>query len=190
MEAKKLNPAEGLIVPGTVIDEYSFNATIPTGMLFHLAPDPRITEDEEERAQSAMVQSMYEMRREVQRLFEGEKARNVEPYSDYLLKVLIEKESGDVPSIILWGEGELAYELLSTPLGYIQVPYTVKLIAIDGETQLAARYLANSKNPKMLGAPVTVKICHGRPVEWAKQAFHDLNVFGVVPNAAKAIGMD
>jgi DNA sulfur modification protein DndB len=64
------------------------------------------------------------------------------------------------------------------------------LIAIDGETQLAARYVAREIDPATAKTWVAIKVCHGRNVDWAKQVFHDLNVLGVVPNAALAIGMD
>jgi len=37
---------------------------------------------------------------------------------------------------------------------------------------------------------VDVKICHDRSTDWARQAFHDLNVLSVRPNAATAVAMD
>ena len=37
---------------------------------------------------------------------------------------------------------------------------------------------------RVLKLNCSVVIYHGLPVEWARQGFHDLNVFGVQPNAA------
>ena len=37
---------------------------------------------------------------------------------------------------------------------------------------------------------LAVYICHGFTKNWARQAFHDLNVLGVRPNTAVSIGMD
>jgi DNA-sulfur modification-associated len=190
MEFKELNPAEGIIVTGSVVDDHTFLSSVPTGQLLLFTTDPRQTEDKNARATNPAMQAMFEVRRDVQRLFEGEKEKNVDPYSDYLIQVYLAKENGEVPSIILWTDAVLKTELLKTPLGGVLIPFSLKLIAIDGETQLAARYVANLKNPDILGAPATIKICHGRSVEWAKQAFHDLNVLGVQPNAAVALAMD
>src|ERR1035438_9317747 len=37
---------------------------------------------------------------------------------------------------------------------------------------------------------VDVKICYDRSTAWAGQAFHDLNVFSIRPNASTAVSMD
>ena len=37
---------------------------------------------------------------------------------------------------------------------------------------------------------VDVKICYDRSTAWAGQAFHDLNVYSIRPNAATAVAMD
>ena len=73
---------------------------------------------------------------------------------------------------------------------FVQVPYDKRLVAIDGETQLAARFEAANRIPETKSEFVAVYICHGRDKQWARQCFHDLNVLGVRPNAALSIGMD
>jgi DNA sulfur modification protein DndB len=75
-------------------------------------------------------------------------------------------------------------------MGYIQIPWDLPIIAVDGETQLAARHEAHTMSPKTSDEFVPVYICHGRPLTWARQTFHDLNVLGVQPNAALSISMD
>ncbi|MEJ7655365.1 MAG: DNA sulfur modification protein DndB, partial [Chloroflexia bacterium] len=77
-----------------------------------------------------------------------------------------------------------------TGASLLQIPYDVQIVAIDGETQLAARFEAARMNPGTKGDRIAVVICHGRPATWARQAFHDVNTFGIRPNAALAIGMD
>jgi hypothetical protein len=75
-------------------------------------------------------------------------------------------------------------------LPFVELPWSVELVAIDGETQLAARFEAFKKNPKTADTLVDVKICRDRTTDWARQAFHDLNVLSVRPNAATAVAMD
>lgn len=193
MSPVKLNPAAGLVIPGTIVDDQTFLATVQTGLLFHVTADPRLTEDRKARETSPELQRLYEVRQDVQRIFAGAKAANVAPYSEYLIEVQLEGGDGAIPTIILWTPTALKVAALEgeEPLGHIQVPYTLKMVAIDGETQLAARYEANRERPGEFDkTPVTIKICHGRPVGWACQAFHDLNVLGVQVNAAVAIAMD
>jgi DGQHR domain-containing protein len=74
--------------------------------------------------------------------------------------------------------------------GFIQVPFDKRLVAIDGETQLAARFEAANILPETKQEFVPIYVCHGKDKEWARQCFHDLNVLGVRPNAALSIGMD
>jgi DNA sulfur modification protein DndB len=75
-------------------------------------------------------------------------------------------------------------------IGFLQVPYGRRLIAIDGETQLAARYEAAQRVPNTQSEIVPVVIAMAKGRAWARQAFHDLNVLGIRPNAALSIGMD
>ena len=73
---------------------------------------------------------------------------------------------------------------------FIQVPWDKRLVAIDGETQLAARHEAANMVPATKQEFIAVYINHGRGDQWARQAFHDLNTLGVRPNAALSLGMD
>ena len=70
--------------------------------------------------------------------------------------------------------------------GTLYLPWDVEWVAIDGETQLAARFEAATIDPETRKQQVDVKFCYDRPLEWAKQAFHDLNLLSVRPNAATA----
>jgi DNA sulfur modification protein DndB len=91
---------------------------------------------------------------------------------------------------VLWSPNGLEFEEGADGTAKLLIPFTERLIAIDGETQLAARYEARDIEPETANAWIAIKVCHGRDVNWARQVFHDLNVLGVHPNAALAISMD
>ncbi|AKT36457.1 DNA sulfur modification protein DndB [Chondromyces crocatus] len=189
-----LTSHNGQLVLGAIADEHTLVAAITQGQLMLLTLDPRESENPKLRAKSAELAALYEKRREVQRLFGSKssaKASNVQPYSEYLESTLLDGEDGAVPEVILWTATPLRVQRFpQAPLGQVAVPYSLRLIAIDGETQLAARYVALERRPEMADTIVTIKICHGRSAEWARNAFYDLNVRGVTPNAGVALAMN
>lgn len=189
MPTTNLDPTRGHLISGVLINENQFLAAIPGAQLFQLVVDPRHTEDGKQVANDPNIAAVREVRLEVQRMFEGAKKRNVPEYAQYVAS-LHRGEAGLTPAIILWSKDQLEYELGSSGTALLQIPYDAQLIAIDGETQLAARFEAARINPSTKGDRVAVMVCHGRPATWARQAFHDVNTFGVRPNAALAIGMD
>lgn len=182
----KLNPTEGHVISGVKVDDYRFVGRVRASQLFQLAPDPRDTEDKKKVDASAETQVLLTVRQEVQRLFDGAKKKNIPSYADYVV-ALHQGEDGIAPVITLYAEQAL--EVDEDEL-HIQVPWDQKLVAIDGETQLAARHEAANIEPDTRKEFVAVYICHGRDTGWARQAFHDLNTLGVRPNAALSIGMD
>jgi hypothetical protein len=186
----QLNPTDGHILAGVQIDEHRFLARVKMPQLESVAPDPRDTEDKRKLASVKELQDLRDIRDDVQRLFEGQKAKNVESYSDYIVEVH-HGADGITPPIILYSEKPLPVAVDDRyGFGAISVPFGQKLVAIDGETQLAARFEAANKEPDTRGGFVAIYICHGRDKGWARQAFHDLNVLGVRPNTAVSIGMD
>jgi DGQHR domain-containing protein len=186
----KLNPTDGHLIAGVKINDHQFLGRLKATQLFQIAPNPRDAEDRKKVDASKELQDLREIRDEVQRLFAGAKARNVPPYADYIVEVHAGEVDGMTPPIILYSEDELANEIDESGKGFIQVPYDKRLVAIDGETQLAARFEAANLLPDTKNEFVAIYICHGRDKLWARQCFHDLNVLGVRPNAALSIGMD
>lgn len=185
-----LNPTEGHILAGVQIDEHRFLARVKGPQLFQIAPDPRDSENKRKLAASKEAQDMRDIREAVQRPFEGAKAKNVGSYADYIIGIS-EGRDGVTPAIILYCEDRLDLALEGQfGHGTILVPWGKKLVAIDGETQLAARYEAANRHPETLGDYVAVHICHGLSRGWARQAFHDLNVLAIRPNAAISVDMD
>jgi DGQHR domain-containing protein len=188
-QTKSLNPTDGHIIAGTPIDPYRFIGRVRAAQLFQIAPDPRDTENKKKIDASHELQGLRGIREEVQRLFEGAKRRNVEPYAEYIV-ALKSGQDGLTPPITLFSEAPLAVEAREDGTGFIQVPWDKRLVAIDGETQLAARHEAANLDPETKHEFVSVSINHGRDEGWARQAFHDLNTLGVRPNAALSLGMD
>ena len=185
----KVSPTRGHVVPGVVINPNQFIAALPSAQLFQQVVDPRRTEDPKLVAEDPNLAATREVRLEVQRLFEGAKRRNVPSYASYI-EMVHGGEPGLTPAIILWSREALEFEESEDGTAVLQIPFDAQLIAIDGETQLAARFEAARMNPGTKGEKVAVMFCHGRPAQWARQAFHDVNTFGVKPNQALAIGMD
>jgi DndB-like DNA-sulfur modification-associated protein len=178
--------SQGIFIPGFDIDEHTFMGRV-TGQQFNklvLNPQmperqPKILELSEEYAEVDKVH------RAVQRLFEGQKKKNVEPYAQYICAVTKAERNGITPPPILF-----TTQQLDVVGGYLIVPWGTPLVAIDGETQTAARHLAARLEKSTLGVNIGIVLCHGRSIEWARQCFHDLNTLGIKPNAAIAISMD
>lgn len=189
MTTKPLNPTDGHIIAGTVIDDHRFIGRVRAAQLFQIAPDPRDTENKKKIDSSIELRDLREIRDEVQRLFEGAKKKNVQPYAEYIVG-LHSGEEGLTPPITLFTSEKLVIEQRDDGTAFIQVPWDQRLVAIDGETQLAARHEAANIAPETKSEFVAVYINHGHDEMWARQAFHDLNTLGVRPNAALSLGMD
>lgn len=183
-----LNPTDGHIIAGAVLDEHRFMGRLRGAQLLQVAVDPRRTEDLKQVAANADLEGVRRIRSEVQRLFEGAKAKNVDPYALYIV-ALKAGQAGMTPPIILFTEQTLGFEETDGG-GHVLVPWGTQLVAIDGETQLAARFEAANIDANTKQEFVPVLICHGHNLEWARQVFHDLNLLGVRPNAAIGISMD
>ena len=184
-----LNPTEGYVIPGAQLDNWRFVGRLSSAQLLKMTDDPRLTEDRRQRTGNRQLENLYRIRQEVQRLFEGAKRKNVIPYAAYIIAVH-EGQDGMIPPLILYCEQELPIRQNSDGTGILQIPWEAQLVAIDGETQLAARFEAGDLKPETKTDFVPVVICHGRSLEWARQVFHDLNLLAVRPNAAVGIGMD
>lgn len=189
METSKLSATNGHVIAGAKIDAHRFVGRVKAAQLFQIAPDPRDAEDKKKYDASKALQELQGIREEVQRNFEGAKRKNVPSYADYIAAVS-EGEEGITPPITLYVEQELDVEEYDNGTALIQLPWEYKMVAIDGETQLAARHEAANISPDTKHEFVPVYICHGVDVGWARQAFHDLNALGVKPNAALSLGMD
>src|SRR2546428_11810475 len=134
-----LNQTVGHLVASVLIDKHRFLGRVPVTQLFQMAPDPRDTENRRMFESSKELQDLLALRKEVQRMFAGAKEKNVPLYADYLIDVHHGKD-GTTPAIMLFSQDQLLVEVDEHGKGFIQIPWEKRLVAIDGETQLAARY--------------------------------------------------
>jgi DGQHR domain-containing protein len=162
---------------------------VRASQLFQIAPDPRDTENKKKLDASHELQELRSVRDEVQRLFEGAKRKNVESFAEYIVDVH-NGQDGITPPITLFSEQPLNVQEGDNGTAFIQVPWDTRLVAIDGETQLAARHEAANIAPDTKHDFVAIYVNHGKDEGWARQAFHDLNTLAVRPNAALSMGMD
>jgi DNA sulfur modification protein DndB len=185
----KLDGVDGFVLPGVRVNENRFIARVKVAQLLKLCEDPRRSEDPRQREGSTQLQAVHELRSKVQRLFEGAKRTNVPKYAEYIV-LTFRGGDGLTPPITLFSPVALEVDVESHGLGYVRVPWNMPMIAIDGDTQLASRFLASSIDAGTMDQFIAVDVNHGRSVEWAQQAFHDMNLLAVRPNAALGIGMD
>ena len=74
----RLNLTDGHLIAGVKINDNQFLGRLKAPQLFQIAPDPRDTENRKKVEASKDLQDLQEIREEVQRLFAGQKAKNVE----------------------------------------------------------------------------------------------------------------
>src|SRR5262249_49884431 len=157
--SKSLNPTDGHVIAGTPIDDHKFVGRVRASQLFQIAPDPRDTENKKKLDASHELQELLGVREEVQRMFEGAKKKNVGSYASYIVD-LHTGTDGLTPPITLYTSDKLAVEMREDGTGFIQVPWDKRLVAIDGETQLAARHEAANLEPETKHDFVAVYINH------------------------------
>jgi DGQHR domain-containing protein len=185
--------SKGAPIVALKVDDHQLVVSLTVEHLARLVLDPAAAEDPAAATGDARLSAYAEIRAQVQRLIEGRKKKNALAYSDYLYRgVTGDIENWVVPPIELYTEKDL--DVLAGPLGanLAVLPHGIWMVAIDGETQILAwfRNLDRLQDRGLLDVKIPVVIHHGKSVEWARQAFHDLNVLGVRPNTAVGISMD
>src|SRR5262245_58701453 len=93
------NPTEGLPFACQVLDDHKLIGAMPGALLEQVTYDPRIIEDKRAPDYDNRLREIAEMRREVQRLFEGVKKDNVVPYSEYIEHLAEDETFGITPPI-------------------------------------------------------------------------------------------
>lgn len=178
-------------IPCVQIDPHRFVGRMRVGMLIRLTSDPRQTELVKERAVSSRLSEAYSIRKQVQRDFSGSKGKNVPSFVQYLRDVHGGMD-GLAPAIKLFCIGTVQIEDRPDGTAIAHLPLGREIVAYDGETQLAAWHalMAGPHDDTLPDVLVPVDISHGRTLEWARQVWHDVNLFGSRPNASLAISMD
>ena len=140
------NPTQGLPF-GCQVLQHKLMGAMPGALLEQVTYDPRTIEDKRAPEYDHSLREIAEIRREVQRLFEGVKKKNVEPYSEYVKQLARDEAYGITPAIILWSPTPEKVTEAGYGLNVAVIPFGRLFVPIDGETQLAARYEAWENDP-------------------------------------------
>lgn len=184
-------PSDATAVPCVVIDANRVLARMKLSTLVRLTSDPRKTERPRERMNDHRLQQAYSMRRIVQREFQGIKIRNVPKFAEYLQKLQRSEIDGLAPAIKLYCPGKVIVNQEPDGRAMAYISLGDELVAYDGETQLAAWFaLLAESGEGIQHTLIPVDISFDRSLDWARQVWHDVNVYGSRPNAALSLSMD
>jgi hypothetical protein len=181
---------EGIAIFGNLVSPTEFQGVLNHGRFKNLVPDPRRLEGNLAKYNVDLSETAA-LRAKVQRLIGTAKKKNVEQYARYMI-TSVKTGEGFTPQIVLYSEKPLRVETDPiTGVGWVLVPDGLKFVAIDGDTQTAARNLADGLQPGLFEKGwIKVVIKHGIPVVEAEQIFADCNRLGVKVTTSLAIGMD
>jgi DNA-sulfur modification-associated len=164
-----------------------------------ILPDPNIEENPKAmQYQQRAVVAHAELRNEVQRFLKGSaKARNVQRYAEYIASGL-RGDYGDAwstPPLCLWSPKPLKFT--NEDEGVALLPLGFQLVAVDGETQVAAIFLLMNDPVRFgLGDVDFGQVLIPYEIFWdiaqvdARQIFHDRNLEGIPVSKNLALGMD
>lgn len=176
----------GQQISGLRVDDHRFVAVMPFSRLERLVDDPLSASNAKVRASSARLTDYFELHEEIQRAFDAGKRKNAQAYADYIVSIL-KGANGDTPTIDLYVQAKLPFNAESGRLLWL---YDSVAVPFDGETQLAARFLAAKLDPETKKMPVVVTITHGKSVDYARQCFHDRNAYQRAAPVPVALAMD
>jgi DNA-sulfur modification-associated len=162
-------------ISGQKVDEHRFVTTMKFERLENLVKNPLNAINPKLRENEAGLEEYNELHEKIQRGFDPGRRKNVEDYANYIISIS-KGEFGDTPTIDLFTP-----ELLPVKDGgskerdVLAWPYSLPCVPYDGETQLAARFVAAGKDKVTRSQPVIVTITHGKPTKHAMQCFGDRN---------------
>lgn len=195
---------EGIPIHLMPFRDYAAVGVMSIGTLLAITEDPNREENRKALASGGRaLRDHAEIRGQVQRLLRGTaKGRNVPEYADYIAQGLSGKlgRAWSTPPVCLWCAEEETLEVRrqeGQPFATIYVPPGTPIVAIDGETQLAALFRIYEE-PEAYDLDLRAFRRMSLPYElyWnisvadARQSFHDRNLLGVPVNKTLALGMD
>jgi len=180
----------GFPVFGNEVSPDEFQGVLTNGLFKMVVPDPKRLEGALAK-HNPDLSGIADLRSRVQRLINGAKRRNVEPYAKYMIQQ-VKTGEGFTPQIVLWSERKLDVATdPSTGLAWLLVPHEMRFVALDGDTQTTARNLADVLAPGLFDKQkIKVVIKHGVPEDQAQQIFADCNSQGVKVSTSMAIGLN
>ena len=174
------------------VDDHQALIKVNVRHLAQIVLDPEAAERGAEVGDPRMA-GYQAIRKQVQRLLEGQKKKNATLYEEYIRRGVADEIDYVTPPITLFTPDKL--EVIDGPMGtaFLLAPRGHWFAAIDGETQVIAwlrvfRALQDMSLIDKVNVPLVIH--HGRSIDWARQAFHDLNLLGIRPNTAVGISMD
>jgi hypothetical protein len=123
------------------------------------------------------------LRRVVQRAWDKARHTRADLYKVYISRLNSGVIMGDTPPVTLY-----VPEMGTLGDGIIEFPYNAPLIAIDGETQVEARFKLREDDPETGDIPFAITIHHGVSEEYAMKILHDYNHY-VKPIPESKLGM-
>ncbi|MBQ0894504.1 hypothetical protein KBX37_15580 [Micromonospora sp. U56] len=187
--------SEGVPIQLMPFRPYAAVGVMTWGTLLTLVPDPVREENATALRSDRKLREHAELRSEVQRLLKGTaKGKNVKPYAAYIAAGLRGElnKAWSSPPICLWSS-----RTLEPVDGVASLPLGVPIVAIDGETQVAAMHAimndpaAFDLDEATIGkTPVAFEIYWNITTSDARQIFHDRNLFGVSVAKTLALSMD
>ncbi len=194
------NPAAGTFIRCMPIDERTTHIQVQFQQLRAVTHDPAVLQPGAKLRPSDVTDDDVELHSLVQRGLELGKKTNIPKYAAYIRRRVMGEEHGVLPPMHLWTERALSvHQFAESGLvqHYLCVPYGLKLIAIDGETQLASHYhlqqdltLGQDVKEQHATSYLSAVVHDDRPHLQARKFFHDLNVLGVRVNSTIALSMD
>jgi hypothetical protein len=194
--AEELDLSAGQYVKGIQLASNVFIAATNFKQLKTITRNPALLQTNARRGPFDVdeLESEAEIHNLIQRVLAGNKKSNVGPYRAYI-EAVTQGSVGVLPPMHLWSEEALTIARHGTQT-YLVVPNGEHLLAIDGETQLAAHWALDitANNPELRDAhrnhPLAAIIHHGISTDVARQYFHDLNLLAVRPNTSLGLSMD
>lgn len=198
----------GFAISGIPISPTLFVTVIDLPTLCRITPDPYRLENPSKR--SGPIDPDDELvaavRGGIQRDFLGVKKNNVPKFATYLLETQCGigagsgKKDGYCPPISLYAKERIQAQPLSgngnfkpqigVPCKFF-IPSTQRFVAFDGDTQLAAWHRnRRDHNQALQTHRIACIVSHGMPIEWAQQAFHDVNYLGHKVDPIRALASD
>lgn len=191
-----LDLSAGKYVKGIPVNDHTFLAVTKFNQLSGIMRNPRDLQPNVKRTgyDAEEVQEEADLHDLVQRALTGSKRSNVPSYASYIEDVVMGRRPGVLPPMHLWSRDALA-EVRNPENAYLLVPDGMRLLAIDGETQLTAHFQVHGTPIQELrqahgSYPLGAVIHHGVSVSEARQYFHDLNVLAVRPSTSLSLSMD
>lgn len=128
----------------------------------------------------------HELRQDIQRAFNKARKDNAQSYARYIRGLETKGAAGGCPPINLFTPSVCRIEN-----GMLEIPFRASLVAIDGETQLEARFILLDEDVKNAADwKIPVVIWHGCGDDMARQYLVDTNLYANPINSVTAMSMD